>query len=122
MTKSFDDVVQRATTKKTRDLAARRTRELLGEMLLSELRTLVGKSQKEVATILGIKQPSLSKLEGQSDIQISTLRKLVAALGGELEVVVRLPNGDVRISQFADATRSTKALSKPKSPKTKTAQ
>lgn len=120
MTKPFDDVVQRTTTKKTRDMAARRTQDLLGEMLLSELRTLVGKSQKEVATILGIKQPSLSKLEGQSDIQISTLRKLVAALGGELEVVVHLPNGDVRISQFADVARQTKSRSKPKSPKTKT--
>ena len=57
------------------------------------MRKLAGKSQREVAATLGIKQPSLSKLEGQSDMQISTLRKIVAALGGELDVIARFPKG-----------------------------
>jgi hypothetical protein len=53
-----------------------------------------------VAESLGIKQPSLSKLEGQSDMQISTLRRIVAALGGELDVIARFPKGAVKIDQF----------------------
>ncbi len=108
MAKSFDDLVKRTTTKKVRTQAAQRTQELLGELLLSELRQMAGKSQQEVAEILGIKQPSLSKLENQSDMQISTLQKLVAALGGELEVVARFPNGDVRINQFPTTTRTVR--------------
>ena len=96
MAKSFDALVERTTTKRTRERAARRTQELL----VSELRKMVGKSQRELATILGIKQPSLSKLENQSDMQISTLRRIVEALGGELEVVARFPNGIVKIRQF----------------------
>ncbi len=84
MAKSFDELVRRTTTKKTRDRAARRAQELLGKMLLRELRTLAGKSQRQVAEALGIKQPSLSKLEKQSDMQISTLRRIVQALGGQL--------------------------------------
>jgi transcriptional regulator with XRE-family HTH domain len=100
MAKSFDELVKRTTTKKTRAKAARRTQELLGELLLSEVRELMGKSQREVAESLGIKQPSLSKLEKQSDIQISTLQKIVKALGGELQVLAKFPKGTVKIDQF----------------------
>jgi DNA-binding Xre family transcriptional regulator len=100
MAKSFDALVKRTTTKRTRDRAAARTRELLGELPVGELRQLAGKSQRELAKILGIKQPSLSKLENQSDIQISTLQKIVEALGGELDVVARFPKGSVKIAQF----------------------
>ena len=103
MAKSFDALVERTTTKRTRQRAARRTEELLGEMLVSELRQMAGKSQRELAKSLGIKQPSLSKLEKQSDIQISTLRRIVKALGGELEVVARFPRGVVKIRQFSES-------------------
>ena len=89
MAKSFDELVKRTTTKPTRAKAARRTQELLGQLLLSEIRQVAGKSQQQVADALGIKQPSLSKLEKQSDMQISTLRKIVKALGGELEISAR---------------------------------
>ena len=87
-----------------------RTRKLLGELLLSELRKLAGKSQGQLAAALGIKQPSLSKLERQSDMQVSTLQKIVKALGGELEVIARFPKGTVRIEQFdAPTGRSRRA-------------
>ena len=78
----------------------------MGELLLSEIRELAGKSQRQVADVLGIKQPSLSKLEKQSDMQISTLRRIVNALGGELEVIARFPAGMVKIDQFNQASRS----------------
>jgi hypothetical protein len=56
-----------------------------------------------LAATLGIRQPSLSKLEKQSDIQVSTLRKIVKALGGELEIVARFPKQAVRLKQFGVA-------------------
>ena len=108
MAKSFDELVKRTTTKKTRARAAVRTQELLAELLLSEVRQLTGKSQQQVAEALGIKQPSLSKLEKQSDMQISTLQKIVRALGGELEVLARFPKGTIRIDQFDPAHRRSK--------------
>jgi transcriptional regulator with XRE-family HTH domain len=107
MAKSFDELANRTTSKRTRDRAGRRTRELLGELLLSEVRKLAGKSQREVAETLGIKQPSLSKLEGQSDMQISTLRRIVTALGGELDVIARFPKGAVKIDQFDKPSHRT---------------
>ena len=108
MAKSFDGLVKRTTTKKTRAKAVRRAHELLGELLLSELRRLAGKSQRQVADALGIKQPSLSKLEQQSDMQISTLRRIVNALGGELEVRAKFPKGAVTIDQFNPSRRRRK--------------
>jgi DNA-binding XRE family transcriptional regulator len=106
MAKSFDDLVKRTTTRRTRQRAARRTQELLGQLLLSEVRKLAGKSQRQVALKLGIRQPSLSKLEKQSDMQVSTLRRIVAALGGELEVIARFPRGRVGIEPFNPAGRA----------------
>jgi hypothetical protein len=55
MAKSFDELVRRTTTKKTREKAARRAQELLAELLLSEVRELTGKSQRQVADALGMK-------------------------------------------------------------------
>ena len=106
MAKSFDHLVKRTTSKSTRERAARRTRELLGELLLSEIRRLAGKSQRRLAAALGIKQPSLSKLENQDDMQVSTLRRIVEALGGELEVIARFPKGAVKIDQFGGTSHS----------------
>ena len=100
MAESFDDLVKKTTTKKVREKAAKRTQELLGELLLSELRQHAGKTQTELAQALGIKQPSLSKLERQQDMQISTLRKIVQALGGELKLLATFPAGTVQIDQF----------------------
>ena len=108
MAKSFDDLAKRTTTKKTRAKADRRTQELLAELLLSEVRQLAGKSQQEVAEALGIKQPSLSKLERQADMQIVTLRKIVNALGGELEILAKFPKGTVKIDQFTPAPRPSR--------------
>jgi plasmid maintenance system antidote protein VapI len=106
MAKSFNELVKRTTTKKTRQRAVACTQELLGELLLSEIRELAGKSQQQVAEVLGMKQPSLSKLEKQSDMQISTLRRIVNALGGELEVVAKFPTGKVKLDQFSQADSS----------------
>ena len=61
-------------------------------------------TQEDLAAALDIKQPSLSKLESQNDMQISTLRRVIHALGGSLELVAHLPGGDIRISQFKEAS------------------
>ena len=78
-----------------------RVKEMMAEMLLSELRNHSGLTQKEVAQILGISQPSLSKMEGQTDMQIGTLSRLIGSMGGTLELIAHMPGGDIRLSQFA---------------------
>jgi transcriptional regulator with XRE-family HTH domain len=83
--------------------AESKAKEMMAEMLLAEIRQSAGLTQEELAKTLGIKQPSLSRLESQHDMQVSTLQRLVRALGGELEVIAHLPGGTIRISQFDDA-------------------
>ena len=100
MAKTFDELVSRTMSKASQKRAAERTKVLLGEMLLSELRKATGYSQKALAAKLKMKQPSLSKLENASDMQVTTLRKIVEALGGEVEIVCKFPKGDVRLVQF----------------------
>ena len=70
---------------------------------LSALREVAGKAQTEVAAALNISQPSVSKVEKQTDVLLSTLRHYVQALGGELEIVVRLPRKEpLQLSGFGD--------------------
>jgi transcriptional regulator with XRE-family HTH domain len=59
---------------------------------LRQLRKAAGKAQADIAAALKIRQPSVSKIERQADMYISTLRNYVEAIGGELELVVRLPS------------------------------
>ena len=79
-----------------------KTKTMLAEMLLPEIRKHSGLTQKEVATVLGISQPSLSKIENQDDMQIGTLNKLIRAMGGKLEIIAHLPQGDCRLTQFGE--------------------
>ncbi|WYD82349.1 MAG: helix-turn-helix transcriptional regulator [Candidatus Electrothrix gigas] len=88
-------------TPDARRRATLKAREMMAEMLISEIRKEAGFTQEQVAELLGIRQPSLSKLESQDDMQISTLRRIVNALGGELEIIAHMPTGDIRIRQFA---------------------
>ena len=80
-----------------------RAKEMMAEMLLAQVRKTVGLTQEELAASLGIKQPTLSRLESQNDMQISTLRCLIQALGGQLEIIAHMPGGDIRLTQFQDA-------------------
>jgi len=93
---------------KARKRAVVRSKELLVQMLLSEIRKHAGKSQSELAYALGIKQPSLSKLENQDDMQISTLKKIIEALCGEVQITARFPTKQMRIKPFDTAAQPTK--------------
>ena len=71
---------------------------------LRELRQITGKGQAEIASALNIKQPSVSKIENQADMYLSTLRSYVEAVGGELELVVKLPKRPaLRIHHLGEA-------------------
>lgn len=97
--KPFSKLVSQMSSERQSRVRSR-TKSMLAEMLLSEARQFSGMTQKELARALGITQPSLSKMESQSDMQISTLKRLVESLGGELELIAHLPQGDVRLCQF----------------------
>ncbi len=87
---------------------------------LRELRQVAGKAQADIATALNIKQPSVSKIEKQADMYLSTLRNYVHAIGGELELVVRLPSRqEIRLQRFGDVVGT--AVTRPQAVRRKAA-
>ncbi len=88
-----------------------RYREMLAEMPLHELRRARGLSQEVLAKALQIKQPNVAKLEKRTDIYISTLRSTIEAMGGELDIVARFPDGAVRITNFSSIGKNETAVS-----------
>jgi len=104
MGRTLDHVIAELPPER-RERVDARYRELKQEVEgLRELREIAGKAQLDVAAALHIKQPSVSKIEKQTDMYLSTLRSYIEAIGGKLELVVKLPKRPViRLRQFGDA-------------------
>jgi len=81
----------------------------MARLRLGDIREAVGKTQVELAAELGLGQGSVSKIESAADMYLSTLRRYVEALGGELEVLARFPEGTiVPIASLAVAKRRSR--------------
>ncbi|WP_188580324.1 XRE family transcriptional regulator [Tistrella bauzanensis] len=76
MGRRLDDVIA-ALPDDRRARVEARFEELRDEVeSLGELRRAVGKAQTDIASTLKIKQPSVSKIEKQTDMYLSTLKRL----------------------------------------------
>jgi hypothetical protein len=78
-----------------------RVHHALAEMPLNELREARQLTQQQLAESLSSGQAAVSKLERRTDMYVSTLRRFIEAMGGELEIVARFPDGAVRITSFS---------------------
>ena len=73
---------------------AEKTEKMRQAVALHMLREELKLSQAEVATAMGVKQPTVAKMEqADNDPRLSTLKRYVTALGGELSIDVKLPTG-----------------------------
>src|SRR5881392_1161936 len=81
------------------------------EMTLQELRQARKLTQVRMANALGISQDGVSRLEKRSDLLLSTLRKSVEAMGGNLSLVAEFPDREpVVLSGIAEAEPEPKPL------------
>jgi DNA-binding XRE family transcriptional regulator len=101
MAKSFKNL-RNKMSQSARQTSKEKTAEMLHEMHLNDLRKMRQKTQEDLAQSLQVEQPYISKLERQSDMYISKLRDYLAAIGGELVITAKFPDGDVRINQFEE--------------------
>jgi DNA-binding XRE family transcriptional regulator len=60
---------------------------------LAELRQRQGLSQAELAERAGVRQANVSRIECRNDVLVSTLAKMVTAMGAELSIRARFPGG-----------------------------
>jgi transcriptional regulator with XRE-family HTH domain len=102
MAKSFRELKEKMSPER-REKIEDRAQAILISMALQELRQTRHLTQQELAEILHVNQAALSKMENQTDIRVSTLRKLLAGMGGKLKLVAEFPDGDVVIDQFEQA-------------------
>lgn len=102
MAKTFKTLRQRMP-EGAQKAAEAKTHRLLAEMLLQDLRQALQISQENMADRLSTKQANISRIERRKDMYISTLRGYIEAMGGQLDIVARFPQGDVHINQFEGA-------------------
>ena len=111
MTRKFRDL-RKKMSPKAQARAHAKAETLLAELPLAELRQARKLSQEQLADELDVRQPAIAKIEKKTDMYISTLRRFIAAMGGQLEIRAHFPDGDVRIDQFEDLEENTH-LAKP---------
>jgi len=105
MAKRLDGLVARMSPKRQQRVRER-TQNLRLQLVLQEIRKTRGFTQKEIARTLGISQAALPKMESQGDMQVSTLRRLLGAMGGTLELRARFDDWQADITQFGPDERA----------------
>jgi transcriptional regulator with XRE-family HTH domain len=92
MGKNLQDIWAELPEERRQKIEARFQERLQEYYTLQELRKALDLTQENIAESLNIHQVNVSKLENRSDIKLSTLREYLAAMGGQLRLVVDFPD------------------------------
>ncbi len=92
MSVNIREKIEKLNPVQRRKVEARAAELIAEEMSLRDLRKARKLTQARVARVLGITQDSVSRLEKRSDLLLSTLRKTVKAMGGEVRIVAEFPD------------------------------
>jgi transcriptional regulator with XRE-family HTH domain len=87
MTVNVNDKIKKLQPAQRKQVEARAARLIAEEMTLRELRHARKLTQVRMSKTLGITQDSVSRLEKRSDLLLSTLRKTMKVMGGDLSLV-----------------------------------
>jgi transcriptional regulator with XRE-family HTH domain len=101
MSKSFKNLIRDMPTERRKRIR-QKAKVLKNQMALAELRKALDLTQDQLAETMQINQAAVSKFENQSDLYISTLRKILISMGAELKIIAQFPQADVEITQFND--------------------
>lgn len=92
MATNVNDIIKKLGVAQRKKVEARAAELIAEEMTLRELRHARKLTQVKMAKKLGITQDSVSRLEKRSDLLLSTLRKTIEAMGGNLSLVAEFPD------------------------------
>ncbi|MBA5871269.1 MAG: helix-turn-helix domain-containing protein [Nitrospira sp. CR2.1] len=113
MATNVDDKIKKLRPLQRKKVEARAAELIAEEMTLRELRHARKLTQVRMAKKLGITQDSVSRLEQRSDLLLSTLRKTIEAMGGNLSLVAQFPDrAPVRLSGIAEDDSASKPTSR----------
>ena len=109
MATNVDDNIKRLRPLQRKKVETRAAELMAEEMTLRELRHARKLTQVRMAKKLGITQDSVSRLEQRSDLLLSTLRKTIEAMGGNLSLVAQFPDREpVMLSGIAEDDSESK--------------
>jgi transcriptional regulator with XRE-family HTH domain len=86
---NVDDKIKKLSPVQRKKVETRAAELIAEEMTLRELRHARKLTQVRMANKLGVTQDSVSRLEKRSDLLLSTLRKTIEAMGGNLSLVAK---------------------------------
>ena len=75
-----------------------KTNQLLKEVLLYEIREQLHITQEDMAVKLNTKQANVSRTERRRDMKLSTLKRYIEAMGGELDIVAKFASSEVHLN------------------------
>jgi len=100
---SVNAIIRKLSPRERKKVEDRAAELIAEEMSLRDLRKARKLTQARVAKTLGITQDSVSRLEQRSDLLLSTLRKAVKAMGGEVRIVAEFPDrSPIALAHFSD--------------------
>ncbi len=97
MAKSFTSLKNKMSSS-AQQMVAEKTSQLLKDVLLHEIREKLHITQEEMALKLETKQANVSRTERRRDMKLSTLKRYIEAMGGELDIIARFPASEVHLS------------------------
>jgi transcriptional regulator with XRE-family HTH domain len=110
MSVSIRDKIGKLKSVQRKRVEERATELIAEEMSLRDLRKARRLTQARVAKTLGITQDCVSRLEKRSDLLLSTLRKTVKAMGGDVRIVAEFPDrAPVVLSKLCEDDRRRKS-------------
>ena len=92
MAKTLSEVMKALPKERRERIEAETAREAAKIMSLRDVRKAFQKSQVSVAKALDMEQESVSRIERRADLLLSTMRKYVAAMGGDLKLIAEFPD------------------------------
>jgi DNA-binding XRE family transcriptional regulator len=120
MGKTLEEMMSQLPKERQAKIEAMAAELIAEEMSLRELRQELNLTQEHLAQKLGINQESVSRTEKRTDLMLSTVRNHIEALGGELQLLVHLPNRPpITLKEFSTVISTTPSQATQKTAKGK---
>jgi transcriptional regulator with XRE-family HTH domain len=99
---NVEEIIAALPPERRAKILARGRQLIAKEKALRHLRQARNLTQKSMATLLGMDQAGVSKIEHRSDMLLSTLRSYVEAMGGSLRLLAEFPDGAAELLSLND--------------------